>query len=199
MQTKFGARFFTPVCHSVHRGRVGFPACITGHMTRIGGEGSASRASLPPGGFPLRQGSASRGVYIWQEGDLPPGGSASRVVGQTPSTATRKAGGTYLTGMFSCFKLQIHDQYSKPTLKCFLFFAETIQIEILLTLLLLRTGVGFHCVPEGCVTPTGGSPMVMSLLHHACATGNRWSSKFVKVSVLICKTDMWWQTAWHFV
>ena len=31
---------FTPVCHSVHRGGVGFPACITGHMTRgfcIGG------------------------------------------------------------------------------------------------------------------------------------------------------------------
>ena len=31
---------FTSVCHSVYRGGVGFPACITGDMTR--GRGSAS-------------------------------------------------------------------------------------------------------------------------------------------------------------
>ena len=44
---------FTPVCHSVHRGGVGFPACITGHITRglcRGGGQSASRESVCIGG-----------------------------------------------------------------------------------------------------------------------------------------------------
>ena len=42
--TKLGdGNVFTPVCHSVHSG-VGFPACITAHMTSIQGvyiQGSA--------------------------------------------------------------------------------------------------------------------------------------------------------------
>ena len=58
---------FIPVCHSVHRGEVGFPAGITGHITR----GSASRGGLPPGG------SASRGVCL--QGGLHQGS------GQTPT------------------------------------------------------------------------------------------------------------------
>ena len=94
------------MCHSVHRVRVasqyasqvswpasrgvGFPACITGHMTRVGlhpGEGrSASRG----------WGSASRGR----------GGLHSRVgggLGRPPrSTWSGKAGGTHPTGMPHC-------------------------------------------------------------------------------------------------
>ena len=27
---------FIRVCHSVYKGLIGFPACITGHMTRVG-------------------------------------------------------------------------------------------------------------------------------------------------------------------
>ena len=71
------------MCHSVHGG-VGFPACITGHMTgglhpgrprRVcrkglyGGEGLHPEEGLHPGG------SASKGVCI--QGSQHPGGSAS--------------------------------------------------------------------------------------------------------------------------
>ena len=68
--------FFTHVCHSVHWG-VGFPACITGQMTRgvciqgvLHQGGSASRGVCKPGGICIQ------GFCI--------GGSASRGIGQTP-------------------------------------------------------------------------------------------------------------------
>ena len=63
---------FTGVCHSVLRG-VGFPACITGHMTR--------------------------GVCIQGEGDLPPEGLGRR---PRPSD-TMGYGRTHFTGMHSCW------------------------------------------------------------------------------------------------
>ena len=67
----------------------------------------------------------------------------------------------------------------------FSFFAEITQTVTLLILLSLRTSFGLYCVPDGCVAPTRGSPMVMSLLHNACTAGNRWSSKFVKCFILM--------------
>ena len=67
----------------------------------------------------------------------------------------------------------------------FSFFAEITQTVTLLILLSLRTRFGLYCVPDGCVAPTRGSPMVMSLLHNACTAGNRWSSKFVKCFILM--------------
>ena len=62
---------------------IGFPACITGHMTRgSASRGSTSRASASRGGSASKGGSASRGG--WEVGQTPPqvclqGG------GQTPS------------------------------------------------------------------------------------------------------------------
>ena len=73
---------FTGVCLSTGEG-VGFPACITGHMT--GGGRSAS---------------GGEGVCIQGEGGLHPEG-----VGQTPPTGTRKAAGTHPNGMFSCLNM----------------------------------------------------------------------------------------------
>ena len=49
---------FTPVCHFVHRGGVGFSACITGHMTR--GDLHPGKG-LHPGGLPPGEVSASGG------------------------------------------------------------------------------------------------------------------------------------------
>ena len=56
---------FAPVCRSVHREGVGFPACVTGHKTG----GSASRGISIQGGLP------PEGVRL--QGGLPPGGSVS--------------------------------------------------------------------------------------------------------------------------
>ena len=59
---------FIPVCYPVHREGVGFPACITGHMTRglhLGGLPPGSWAEPPPG--------------------LSTGGVCIRGGGQTPS------------------------------------------------------------------------------------------------------------------
>ena len=43
---------FIPVCHSVHRGKVSVPVCITGHITG----GSLSRGDHCPGGSLSRRG-----------------------------------------------------------------------------------------------------------------------------------------------
>ena len=87
------------MCHSVHRaggGNVGFPACITGHMTRLrGGGGSASRGvSIQEGLLP--GGSASGGVCIQEggsasrRGGLPPGGGVCLQAGSAFSSSTPK-------------------------------------------------------------------------------------------------------------
>ena len=79
---------FTRVCHSVARG-VGFPACITGHMTSIQGgllpsmhHRSHDQGVLHPGGGVVHLGgSASKeGKMVCLHGGLYPGrgGSASR-------------------------------------------------------------------------------------------------------------------------
>ena len=52
--------FYTPVCHSVHRG-VSVPAYITGHMT---GVSLSRRGCLCPGGGLCPGGSLSRGVWL---------------------------------------------------------------------------------------------------------------------------------------
>ena len=90
---------FTPVYHSVHQGGrwVGFPTCITGHMTR----GSASQG-----------GSASRGLGGLHQGELQhPGGLHPVGLGRPPSPGkitwdttgySQQAGSTHLTGMLSC-------------------------------------------------------------------------------------------------
>ena len=66
---------------------VGFPACITGHMTSI--QGGLHPGGLPPGGLP--------------PGGLHPGGRGlpPRGLGRPPAE-TRKASGTHPTGMLSC-------------------------------------------------------------------------------------------------
>ena len=71
---------FTPVSHSVGKGGGGFPACITGHITRVvclwgRGGGSAStgvciQGESASGGAPFR-GVCLHGVGI--QGGLPPG------------------------------------------------------------------------------------------------------------------------------
>ena len=62
---------------------VGFPACITGHMTR----GSSSMGGLPPRG----------------EGLHPGGGSTSRLPSKSNITEySQQAGGTHPTEMHSC-------------------------------------------------------------------------------------------------
>ena len=68
---------FTPVCHSDHRG-IGFPACITGHMTRgISTKGGLPRGDLYPRGWadppPLRDTWNTTG-YGQQEGGMHPSG-----------------------------------------------------------------------------------------------------------------------------
>ena len=87
---------FTGVCLSTGRG-VGFPACITCHMTGgsasrgvcLQGRGFASRGDMHPGGSAsgvrsaFRGGSAYRGRGSASRGDLHPGGSPSRGVGET--------------------------------------------------------------------------------------------------------------------
>ena len=87
----------TSVCHSVNwREGVGFPACITGHMTN--GRGSASE-----GGSTFREGGGSasrgRGVCIWGRGwaDPPRDGWDTTRYGQ-------QAGSMHPTGMHSCLK-----------------------------------------------------------------------------------------------
>ena len=87
------------------RGGVGFPACVTGHMTG----GSAYGGSLSRGGglHPLGRGFVSGGLY--------PGGSASRGGGSAsgrkgvcpthPLDTTgygQREGSTHPTGMHSC-------------------------------------------------------------------------------------------------
>ena len=106
LQTKFGqGNAFTGVCLSMAGGGVGFPACITGHMTSMGegrwlpsihyrshdkwGGGSASGAVCLQGRGSVSRGravclqwgrwSASRGVLPTGEGE-----STSRGFGQTP-------------------------------------------------------------------------------------------------------------------
>ena len=99
---------------------VGFPVCITGHMTRgrrsafrgrgvciqgrevciwRGGLHQQEEGSLHPG----REGAATRGRWVCIQGT----GLASRrgSVGQIPVSRTGKAGGTHPTGMLSCFVL----------------------------------------------------------------------------------------------
>ena len=89
------------MCHSVHReGRDGFPACITGHMTR----GSASRririqgvcikGGLHPGVLPT--GGLHRG-----------GGGVGHISQDTWDTMGygQQAGGMHPTRMFSCTKM----------------------------------------------------------------------------------------------
>ena len=71
-------------------GRVGFPACITGHMTSIGGWGGAASRGV------CLQEVCIQGVYPMEGG----GGSAYEVGGRP--RATRKAGCTHPTGMVSC-------------------------------------------------------------------------------------------------
>ena len=69
---------FSHVCGipSVHREGVGFPACITGHMTKgAASRGSASKSGLHPRGVCIQgRRSASGGqVYIWRGlGRTPP-------------------------------------------------------------------------------------------------------------------------------
>ena len=77
---------------------IGFPACITGHMTSIQGD-SAHRVCIQGEGLHLGE-SASWGGG---GGGSAYRGSASRGVGQTPPhpTRTRKMGGAHPTGMFS--------------------------------------------------------------------------------------------------
>ena len=74
---------FTSVCHSVHEGCEGFPACITGHM--IGG--SASRKGL--GGIRIEKGWA----------DLPHHADKWDTAGYG-----QQAGDTHPTGILSCFE-----------------------------------------------------------------------------------------------
>ena len=72
---------FTRVCHSV-QGGVGFPACITGHMTSMR---VCLQGDLHLGGLPLGLG-------------------VGGVVGWPSPTGTRKAGGMHHTAMLSCYK-----------------------------------------------------------------------------------------------
>ena len=72
---------------------VGFPACITGHMTSMGGLASKHASQVT---WPGAWGSAARG-----QRDVPTGEGSS---GQTQPTRTRKTGGTHPTGMLPCFK-----------------------------------------------------------------------------------------------
>ena len=69
---------------------VGFPACITGHMSRI--QGGLHPEGLPTGGFPMKRGSAYRGRAVCLQGDR----------ADPPPPGTRKAGGMHPTGMLSC-------------------------------------------------------------------------------------------------
>ena len=112
-------------CLSVHR-RVGFPACITGHMTRVVcvqgsleeglhpsgsafmGRGSAPGGLppsefLPPGGSASR-GSASRGLVRHPSVGLPPGGGgiciSHRYMGYCGRWSASSS--THHTKMFSC-------------------------------------------------------------------------------------------------
>ena len=63
---------------------IGFPACITGHMTTIQGGLHPWGNFIAYGGWSALRGSASRGV------------------GHIPPTRTRKADGTHPTGMLFC-------------------------------------------------------------------------------------------------
>ena len=90
---------FTPAYHSVHRGKgVGFPACITGHMTSIWGKGvtghmtrgggSASRemvclrgdGGLHPRAVCIQWGGRSASKEGWAEPPPPPPELGKRVV-----------------------------------------------------------------------------------------------------------------------
>ena len=83
--------FLPRVCLSTEGWGVGFPACITGHMTR--GGGSAYGGGLHPG-----------------EGDLHPGGRGSAYGGvciqgdwaDSPATGTGKEDSTHPTAMLPC-------------------------------------------------------------------------------------------------
>ena len=84
---------FIPVCYPVHRERVGFPACITGHMTRglhLGGLPPGSWAEPPPG-------LSTGGVCIQ-------GGLADPLPQDTWDTTRygQQAGGRHPTGMLCC-------------------------------------------------------------------------------------------------
>ena len=95
--------------HPVGGGGVGFPACITGHLSR----GSASRGLCIQGGGSLHPvGSASRGRGSAYEGG---GWSAYSEVGQTPPLA--KLGKQTLHILLECFLVLSCDQsYRAPLL-----------------------------------------------------------------------------------
>ena len=85
---------FTAVCLST--GGIGFPACITFHMTSIGGGGVGFPASIT--------GHMARGVCIQMETGLHPGGCLlmeGRGVGQTPSSL--KLGKRAVWILLECF------------------------------------------------------------------------------------------------
>ena len=90
-------------CFSTGWGWGGFPACITGHMTR----GICLQAGLHPGGPPPGEGVLHlRGLCR----RLPPGLPTGEL-GRHPPSAPRymgygqQAGGTHPTGMHSCFNI----------------------------------------------------------------------------------------------
>ena len=69
---------------------IGFPVCITSHMTSIGGLHARARSAPEgSGGGSASRGSASRGVYI--------GGGGGQI-----SPGTRKPESMHPTGMLSC-------------------------------------------------------------------------------------------------
>ena len=74
----WGKVVFLHLCVILFTGGLGFPACITGHMTR----GSASGEGLPPGG------SASMGV--------------GKTLPLQIHGILQQAGGTHRTGMYKC-------------------------------------------------------------------------------------------------
>ena len=116
---------FTSVCHSVHRG-VGFPACITGHMTRrslhLGR--SASREICIQGGVCIQgrdlhpgRGLHTRGWSTSRRGEVCiQGGVCIRGVGQTPPAPHQIVQDTvnkeryYPIGMYSCLQLLLHHE-----------------------------------------------------------------------------------------
>ena len=90
---------------SVHRGKeVGFPSCITGHMTR--GRGSASRGCLPTGEW----------VCIWGRGSAP---RRRRVCLQGEGGLPTVGGGLHLGGWVDPL-LELGKRVVCILLECFL-------------------------------------------------------------------------------
>ena len=102
--------FFTPVCHSVHRG-----ACMAGGHAgqRHVWQGVCMARSVRGGGHVWQGGIHGRG-HAWQEACMA-GGCACHACPRTPrDTVGQCAGGTHPTGMHSCYSFPHHNNIYPP-------------------------------------------------------------------------------------